>query len=207
VPFSGIWHADVQLDRSVGTVAGPQVLELAGSQWSCAPVRFGDYAGTRRVRLVGGTGGWRTSVPSALLPSPFTSPLGVPISVVLATASTIAGELPPSLVGYPGSPLLGPAYVFKSGPMSLVLQDVLGDAWWMDPTGVVQTAPRAPTPIVSEWSAVAYDGACGELHVATDAPGDWMPGATFIGPVASGTVSRVAHELTGDTLRTKAILT
>jgi hypothetical protein len=212
VPYSGIWHADVMLDRALpAPLVGPQVLVLSGSTWACAVVRTGDYAGVRSARLVGGAGGWRRLVPGAALPPPLISPVGVPVALVLSIASTLAGELPVNLAGYTGSPLLGApplggAFVYQAGPMSLVLQDVLGDAWYMDPTGVVQTAPRLPTLIVSPWAATAYDGASGIVEIATDFPGDWQPGATFVGPVVSGTISRVTTTLTSGSLRTEVML-
>jgi hypothetical protein len=213
VPYSGIWHADVTLDRVLpAPLTGPQVLTLAGSTWACSVVRSGDYAGERRVRLVGGQGGWRTEIPAAGLPPPFVSPIGVPVALVLATAAGIAGELPPNLAGYVGSPLLGGpplggAYVFQAGPMSLVLQDILGDTWYMDPTGQVQVLPlRPPTPVLSPFTVTAFDGAEGQAEIATDAPGDWMPGVTFVAPNLSGTVSRVAHVLGKDSFRSQVQL-
>lgn len=210
VPYSGIWHADVELDRVLpAPLVGPQVLTLSGSTWACSPVRSGDYAGERRARLVGGTGGWRTPVLGPELPPPLISPIGVPVALILLLASSLAAELP--VAGYVGPPLLGApplggAYIFQAGPMSLVLQDILGDGWWMDPTGAVQAIPRTPTPIVSPWVATAFDGAQGMIEIATDSPGDWAPGATFVGVTASGTISRVTHELTAGKLRTKALL-
>jgi hypothetical protein len=212
VPYSGIWHADVVLDRALpAPLVGPQVLVLSGSTWACAVVRTGDYAGVRSARLVGGSGGWRRLIPSVALPPPLISPIGVPVAIVLSLASALAAELPVNLAGYTGSPLLGGpplggAYVFQAGPMSLVLADVLRDAWYMDPIGVVQTAPRLPTLIVSPWTCTAYDGATGIYEIATDAPGDWQPGATFVGPTVSGTISRVTHVLTSGNLRTEVMV-
>lgn len=206
VPYSGIWHVDIELDRVLpAPLVGPQAFVLADSTWTCAPVRSGDFSGERRARLVGGTGGWRT--PFVVVPAPLSSAIGVPIPLILSTASTAAKELP---VTYVGPPTLGgppfAAYVFQAGPPSLVLQDVLGDSWWMDPTGAIQTAPRDPTPIASPWTATAFDGAKGELEVATDSVGDWMPGASFLGPTVSGTVSRVVHEMTRDKLRSRVMI-
>ena len=211
VPYSGIWHADVTLDRVLpAPLVGSQVLALAGSTWACAVVRVGDFAGVRKARLVGGTGGWRR--PVLVPPPPFTSPLGVPIALVLATAAGLATEAPPNLAGYVGSPLLGSpplggSYVFQAGPMSLVLQDLLGDDWWIDATGTVQVAPvRPPTPILSPFTCIDFRGDEGIATIATDAVGDWTPGATFLGPTISGTVSRVTHYLRHDGLRSEVMI-
>jgi hypothetical protein len=212
VLYSGIWHADVMLDRAPpAPLVGPQVLALAGSTWACAVVQVGDYAGVRKARLVGGTGGWRRPVLAPELPPPFVSPLGVPIALVLAAAAGLARELPVNLAGYIGSPLLGSpplggAYVFQAGPMSLVLHDLLGDDWWIDATGQVQVAPvRPPVPIVSPWTCTDFDGSKGTYEIATDSPADWVPGAVFVGPTVQGSVSRVTHHLDGTKLRSVVI--
>jgi hypothetical protein len=209
VPYSGIWHADVVLDRVLPTpLAGPQVLTLSGSVWACSVVRVGSFAGSRSVRLVGGLGGWRRPVLAAELPPPLISPIGVPVGIVVLLAAGLAAEPPPNIAGYDGPPLLGQAplggsYVFQSGPMSQVLQGLFGGTWYMDPTGAVQVVRiRPPTPILSPWTCVAFDGASGIYEIATDAPGDWMPGASFVGPTVSGTISRVTHELSSGKLRT-----
>lgn len=91
--------------------------------------------------------------------------------------------------------------------MAQVLQDVLVDDWWMTAIGVIQTGPiRPPTPIVSPWTAIAYDGAAGILEVATDSPGDWMPGALFANAIVQGSVSRVSHVLSAESLTSTVML-
>lgn len=213
VPYSGIWHADVVLDRVLPVpLVGPQVLTLSGSTWVGAVVRSGSYAGSRGVRIVGGTGGWRTPIPAAALPAPLTSPVGVPVAVVASMAAGMALEAPPNLAGYVGPPTLGTAplggsFAFQSGPMSQVLQCLFGDDWYVDSTGVVQVLPiRPPTPIVTPWVATAYDGAAGILEIATDLLTPWLPGAVFVGPIVQGTVTRVTHTLASGSLRSTVML-
>ena len=184
VPYSGIWHADVSLDRAVDTT-GPQVLIIGSYTWTAATVRAVDFAGTRRLRLVGGVGGWRTAVP----PQQYLSPIGVPTVTVLSDVAALVQEIPP-VVDPSLAPTVGTAFDRQGGLASLVLQQVCGDQWWMDPTGTVQTSIRAPTPIVSPFTVQAVDGACGRYVIQTEAPGDWSPGSTFTSPLVSGTVSR-----------------
>jgi hypothetical protein len=201
LPFSGIWHADMvlQSDSVVGT---PQALMLDGTTYVCAPVRVTDFAGRLMIRVVGGQGGWRTPINA----KQYSSPAGVPSSTVLLDAASEAGELPPVVVASVPS-VLGPGWVRPAGVASLTLRQVLGDAWWLDPSGVVQTAQRAATPIASPFTVIDVHGSPGIVEVATESPGDWVPGATFSGPTQSGTISRVLHRVTGDRLRTEVMVT
>jgi hypothetical protein len=190
----------VYLDRApIVPIVGPQVLTLAGSTWTCAVVRTEDFAGQRMVRVVGGTGGWRSTIPFKQYAGP-----ALPIAIVLTDAALAALELTPSTVGFLGPQVLT-GYWRQTGLASLVLQDILGDAWWMDPTGLVQSMPRPPTLVVSPFTAVAVDGAAGRYEIATDVPGEWLPGVTFVSPTANATVSRVMHTIDGSSLRTEVL--
>jgi hypothetical protein len=202
IPFSGIWHADVTLDRAVGPApVGPQVLTLAGSPYACSPIRAIDFSGERQLRLVGGTGGWRSTVQAR----EYASPVGVPTALVLSETAGQVGELPP-VIAPNVAPTLGPYFCRQADRAALVLQQVLGDGWWMDATGTVQTIPRPTTPIATPFDAIAVDGTCGRYEIASEFPGSWLPGAAFIGPTVSGTVSRVVHVLQNGSLRTEVLV-
>jgi hypothetical protein len=187
-PAAGIWHADVEVAQPIAPPVGPQAIILNNVPYVCAAIRSVIFAGLLSVRLVGGTGGWRSTVP----PMQYASPAGVPISVVLADAAAVAHEIPP-VVDPTVSPILGPAYVRQVGPASLVLQQCLGNAWYMDQTGTVLTAPRIPTPIVTPFQAIAVDGAPGIYEIATDFPTDWTPGRLFASLIVQGLVSRTTY--------------
>lgn len=196
LPYTGIWHADVSLDRPIDTT-GPQILQIGtSSAWTGAVVRAVDFAGVRRLRMVGGTGGWRTSVPF----QQYASPVGVPTVTVLADVAALVLETPPA-VDPSLAPTVGTAFVRQAGLASLVLNQVCGDQWWMDSTGVVQTSIRLPTPVVTPFSIEDVDGAWGRYVVQTESPGDWAPGATFISPTVSGTVSRTMWMVDANGLR------
>ena len=200
LPFSGIFHADVQMAVDVPLTPGPQLLMLAGASYTCSVIRATEEIGYRGVRLVGGTGGWRKAVP----PKQYASPAGVPIAVVLADVAATVQEIPP-VVDPSVPPTVGTAYVRQGGLASQVLQNLLGDAWWMDPTGTVQTAPRLPTPIVTPFNVTKVWGAPGIYEVATEYPSTWIPGMTFLSPTAFGTISRVTHTADGVKLRTEVM--
>jgi hypothetical protein len=200
IPMAGNWHADVVCDVAIDIV-GPQVLTLAGSAWVCTPIRAIDFAGRREVRLVGGQAGWRKPVPS----KQYSLPGGVPTAMVLSDAAIFVQE-PPPVVAPSVSPTLGTGYVRQAGLASLVLQGVLGDSWYMSASGIVQTAPRLPTPIASPFNAIDVHGASGRYTIATEFPADWAPGAVFVGPTVSGTVNLVRHVLRQDSLRTEVMV-
>ena len=203
IPFAGIWHADVELDRALGPeIVGPQILTLAGSTWACAPIRAVDFTGERRARLVGGTAGWRTEVAF----QEFQSPSGVPTSLVVSTVAGQVQEIPPVLA--PTVPAtVGAYWCIQADRASLVLEQVLGKAWWMDATGTIQTALRPPTPIATPFTAISVDGVLGRYEIATEFPATWLPGSTFLAPnmLAPGTVSRVVHILDKGSLRTEVL--
>jgi len=204
VPAQGIWHADVTLDQAID-VAGPQTLLLAGSTWICAVIRAVDFAGVRSLRLVGGSGGWRKPVPA----QQYLSPAGVPTATVIADASTLVQELP-VVLDATALPTIGTGFVRQAAPASMVLWDLLAQnvlqTWWMNPSGVVQTAPRVPTPIVSDFVAEAVKGAAGHYRIATESPGDWTPGSLFASTTVSGTISRVEHRVHRSQLWTEVLV-
>ena len=198
-PYAGLWHADVLLTEAIDAT-GPQVLLFDGEPWACAIVRAIDFAGARGVRLVGGAGGWRTTIPAKQYGQGV-----VTTQHVLTDAALAAGEIPPVLG--PLVPLtVGSGYCRPNDCASYVLQEFLGDAWWLDSTGTVQTIARPPTPIASAFSALAVKGAQGRYEIGTDSPNDWIPGATFLGPTVSGTINRTMHTLTRGTLRTEVLI-
>jgi hypothetical protein len=200
VPYSGAWHADLVLCTPID-VPGPQTLLLGTVAWTCAYVRDIAFAGRRGVRVVGGLGGWRTTIPAKQYGGGF-----IPTQAVLADAAAACGELPP-VVSPTLPPTLGAGWCRGQDVAGATLQRVAGDAWWVDPvSGVVQTGPRVPTSIVSPFVLLDLDGATGVISIATDFPGDWAPGATFLAPTYGGTVSRAMHTIHPDTMRTEVML-
>jgi hypothetical protein len=199
VPFSGLWHADLLLS-SATDIAGPQTLLFAGSSWVCAYVRAIDWSGQRGVRVVAGRAGWRKQVPAKQYGQGV-----IATQQVLADAAAACGEAPP-VVDATVPPTVGSAFLRASGTGSKVLNEVLAGAWWADMTGIVQTAPRLPTPIASSFQAVRVEMAEGLYEITTDTPNDWMPGKSFQNLAVSGTISRVMHEIGRSTLRTEVLV-
>ena len=204
LPWAGIWHADVTLDRAIGPSAGPQLLTLGDLAGTCAVVRSVDVTGARSVRVVGGTGGWRTVVP----PLQYQAPTGVPVALVAADAAALVQEAPP-VVGPTVAPVAGPTFVRQGGLASLVLQSLFADGWWMNMQGVVQVTPRLPTPIATPFDLLDVKGAAGVWKIASvgDILTPWVPGVTFLAPTMTSpaVANRVTHILEGGTLRTEVL--
>lgn len=193
-PQAGIWHADVVCVLPID-VTGPQVLTLGNASWTCAIVRAVDFTGERGVRLVGGLGGWRTTIPAKQYGNGSASALHV-----FSDAAAACGE-PTPVLSASVPQILGLAYLRPNDVASYVLNDVLGDAWWVDSSGVVQTGPRVSVPVASPFNAMNVHGASGMYDIATESPGDWAPGNTFASDVVSGTISRTMYRIRKDTLR------
>ena len=204
IPFTGLWHADALLDRAID-LSGPQVLTLSDFVGACFVVRAVDFTGARSVRLVGGTGGWRSLVP----PLQYANPAGVPVVTITSDVAATVGELPP-VIGPTVSPVAGPAFVRQGGAASLVLQDLFGASWWMDSTGTIQATPRVPTPIATPVDVLEVRGSSGIYRVASvgDILTPWVPGALFLSPTMTSpaTINRVCHILESGVLRTEIMV-
>jgi hypothetical protein len=198
IPWSGLWHADLALVQTTN-VAGPQILNLIGVPWSCAYARAVDFAGQRGVRVVAGAGGWGKTIPAKQYGQGT-----IATQQVCSDAAMACGE-PSPVIDASVPSTVGAAFLRQSGPASLVLQQKLGDSWWADTTGTVQTKPRTGS-VSSAFVATHVVGAEGWYEIATEFPGDWMPGVAFSGPTVSGTVSRVTHVLGKGTLRTEVLV-
>lgn len=203
LPWAGIWHADITLDRAID-IAGPQILTLSDFVGTCAVVRAVDFTGARSLRVVGGTGGWRTALP----PLQYQSPTGVPVAMICSDAASLVQEAPPVL-GPTIPPTVGPSFLRQAGAASLVLQSLFADGWWMNPAGVVQVTPRLPTPILAPFDVLNVRGASGIYQIASrgDILSPWIPGSTFLSPTmtAPGVVNRVCHVLEDGRLHTEIL--
>jgi hypothetical protein len=200
-PYSGLWHADLVLATPTD-VSGQQTLNFSGTTWHCAYVRAVDFTGERGVRVVGGFGGWRTTVSAKQYGGPGAS---IAVLMVLADAASACGEPTPILdASVPSS--VGGGWARQSGLASQVLYQILGSNWWVDRvTGVVNTGFRTGA-ISSSFGAMSVKGPAGVYEIVTDHPNDWQPGVSFTGPTASGTVSRLTHIITPNTLRTEVMV-
>ena len=186
MPALGIFHADVVLvDQTQPT--GSQTLTLMGMVMTMAVVRAISFVGARGVCLVGGAAGWRQVVAA----QQFSNPGGLMASTVINPTAALVGESVSIATDFQ----IGLGYARSNDKASCVLDDILGSVWWMSIAGIIQTSPRPATTIASQFTIQSSSGASGVYKVATETPGDWLPGANFALNGVSGQVSRVTHHI------------
>lgn len=201
IPGRGLWHADVTLDKEVPTLAAAGlILLVADLRLTCAVYRKPiPYQGKTRVRLIGGAGGWRKEIPE----KGYKLATGVRLGLLLADAARECGER----ITLADDRILGFHYSRDRAPAMRLLNRWLADEWWIDADGMTRTGPRPASLVASPFSLLGYDGARGVATVATEKPGDFLPGRTFRAPTmaATLTVGGVTHSITKGALRTEVL--
>ena len=177
VPFYGAWAADLMLATDapisiarMGCRVTLGTLVLVGTVYRSAP-----FAGARAVRLVGGAGGWRNSVPMRA----YFASGGITLGTVLGDAAKDSGEV----LSLSDDGLLSDHMTRPEGPGQRLLRKLVS-LWWIDPaTGATRVASARPTAaITSDFQVISWDAGRGEFSVATEALQDWLPGNTFTSP-------------------------
>lgn len=174
---AGPWYADCDFEADpavsgrVELVVGQ--LKLSGTIDTRAS---GAHTLQRRVRVVGGAGGWGESV----APKAYANDAGVKARTVAEDAARAVGETIGDFV--PRDERVGKAYTRQAGPASRTLEDVLGGvAWWVDYAGVTRAGPR-PRQVLppSSYEVLAYDPRDRIVTLGVD-----NPAAVVIGSVLS----------------------
>ena len=183
MPLYGLWMADIDGDLPE-TFTSPVTLVVGNLSLVGSVVRQGSFAGQNRTRLVGGFGGWRQDVSAAS----YSNPSGVRLSTVLLDLAASCGEQvkPPT-----PDVMVGQFFVREVAPASRILRQLVGPSWYVDALGVTQIGTRPSAAITSPFSVEMFDTDKGEAVIATEDYASWVPGATFSGATASGTVSFV----------------
>ena len=196
IPGWGNWHADIWCDGDlpIGTSAR---IELADLVAVGTVVRDVAWTGQRGVRVVGGAGGWRKAVGA----QQYANPPGLTMSTILSDTATDVGET--VVVAVDRS--VGTQWLRCAGAASDALYALADEGWWVGLDGVTHVGDRLPGAIVSVFTATAVDQPANIVTVATENPADWLPGKTYAGPTASGTIDRVTHHITAMTMRTEVV--
>lgn len=178
VPARGPWFADVVLEGAPD-VAGRVTLQLGRLRLSGTvdSAHAGVYARERRVRIVGGGGGWATLVGARA----YHNDTGVRARTVVDDVAAAAGETLGSF--HPEAERVGTDYVRQGGPASRVLEDVVGAAtWWIDYDGQTHVGERAASAVPAEsYEILDFDPRNRVLELGVD-----DAGAVTVGSVLSG---------------------
>lgn len=194
IPYSGIWHADVEADGVL--VSGAITLKIGSLVLQGTVFRSGFFTGDFHYRVVGGAGGWQKIVPSQV----YNSNSSIKLSLVLNDAAGAAGET----VSLDTDRDIGSFYVRQQAPAARVLNQLTA-SWYVRPDGVTAVGSRSGDMIVSPFDVLnGTNLGIGKVLLATDKPEDFTPGRTFkSSTLSTQTIGGVVHRLDLSKLRTE----
>jgi hypothetical protein len=192
IPLVGAWTADLQLATDQA-IAGQVSVVIGNLTLQGFAYRSQAYGGQTRARLVGGYGGWRTTIP----PQGYGSQNGVKLSTVLQDAASGCGEE----VSIFADVTIGTAYA-RTGFEANVASDVLWQmialghmsAWYVAPSGVTMTGPWPEATVGTPFIPSNQKPDEGIIEIATEDYASWMPGASFSHPLLATTYTSAGVE-------------
>jgi hypothetical protein len=186
VPLIGAWTADVALATAQSLPVGPAIVVIGNLTLQGFVYRSAPYGGQVRARIVGGYGGWRTTIPA----QGYGTSQGVKLSTVVQDAAAACGER----VSIFADVTIGQAFArcsFAASVASDVLWQMIAlgymSAWYVAPSGVTQTGPWPLATVQTPFVPTDQRPDEGVIVVATEDYASWMPGATFTHPLLTGT--------------------
>lgn len=172
----GPWLADCDFEADPD-VSGPVVLTIGtlALKGTIDAHASGAFSLQRRVRVIGGAGGWGATVGAKA----YANDAGVKARTVAEDAARVVGETLGSFV--PRDERVGRAYVRQAGPASRTLEDVIGGvAWWVDYEGITHAGPRPGGVVPSKrYTVLAYDPRDRIVTLSVDEPGDVVIGSVL----------------------------
>lgn len=174
VPDYGCWWLDATLVEPAD-LSGLVTVTLADKTLVGTVVAGAAFEGRAAYRIVGGHGGWGSTLPK----KPYRNDLGVSIGNVIADAATACGEevdidmIPTTRVG--------PHFARAEAAASAVLHLLTPRAWHVAFDGVTKFGTRSSVAYTGDGARtrVVPDGSI--VEVVTDTIGDLMPGVTIDG--------------------------
>jgi hypothetical protein len=184
IPLVGAWTADLTLAGAT-SVSGTVSVVVGNLTLQGTVFRSETYGGQVKARLVGGYGGWRTSVPA----QGYGSSAGINLSLVLGDVASACGEV----VSVGQDAPIGNAFVRVNWATS-VASDVLWQlvaqglipAWYVAPSGTTMVAAWPTTNVQTPFTITDQDADSGIVVVATEDYASWLPGAQFTNPLVQG---------------------
>jgi len=168
----GAWWVDADLVEPVALSGGVEV-KCADVTAQGAIVSGGIVHGKAAYRIVGGKGGWGTSLPA----KPYHNDALIKVATVLADAARECGEA----VGALPTTRLGPHYARAAGPGFETLNLLAPGAWYVDFPGVTQFGARASSVYTGDGTRSRIDPAAGVVDIATDVIANLLPGVIVDG--------------------------
>lgn len=204
IPYCGMFHADVTIDREVSSIPAGSKMTIGDLEMVVTPWRpVAPYQGRTNVRLIGGYGGWRKPLPER----GYSSPAGVRASLVLTHAATACGEK--IEIGSPfASKVVGLHFArVRDEPACHVLNTIARGAWRLDADGITRVGVRTATTLATPLIVTSFDGARGLLVLASEKIRDLRPAVTVqsVTLKAPVTIASLVHTITEKGLRTEAM--
>ena len=173
IPWFGIWTADVKIDvpTLINGHAGGLALTLGNVTMIGTKFRALAFQGAKKLRIVGGYGGWLKMLPSAY----YAQESGLKRSLILRDAAKACGES----VSYDTDVIVGNSYMRAAGPASRVLNQLARSGWYMSLDGITTVGSRSTDTITTPLQVLSADGATGHYQIATEDVAAYMPGRSF----------------------------
>jgi hypothetical protein len=172
----GPWVAEVEL-TDAPALTGPCTLTIGAASFvgAVVAVQAGAFVGSRKLRLVGGAGGWSRTLPAL----DYHNDAGVKAQLVAADAARQSGETLGTFA--PAADRLGPDFVRSAELASGVLERVAGGVtWWVDYAGVTHVGPRPAVAVhAADYELLGYDPASRVVLLAADDVAKLPIGATI----------------------------
>lgn len=182
VPAIGPWSAEVDFSAD-GAVSDPCVLKLGPTLQLTAAIvseQAGVFGLQRKLRLVGGAGGWRQRVE----PKAYHNDAGIKALSVAQDAARLVGETLGDFV--PARERIGNDYVRSDRLAAHVLEDVIGAGvgWWVgfDGRTNVGQRPTAAALATDAYQVLAYDPRARVITLSCDDPAQIQIGTIIAGP-------------------------
>ncbi len=194
VPLYGAWAGDVQL-TGTDTVPTAVTLTLGDLTLKGAVYRQAAFAGTRRLRIIGGAGGW----PKPVTPRHYQHSFGVTRAMVIGDAAREVGET----ANVPVDVSLGADFVrSRPGGGAMLAVDVLrlvgGPVWHIDEAGVTQVSAWPTKSVAGSFQVIDQRPDEGRVTIATETYATWLPGGTFASPYTEGTLQNAGARFSLD---------
>jgi hypothetical protein len=189
-PYQGTWSADVLMAQGI-PVERAVTIKIGDMVLNGTAIRMASFAGSRGLRVVGGSGGWRKN----LAAKGYGNITGVKLSSVINDAARESGEQLSTFTDR----VLGTNWARENGPAERTLR-FLAPGWWMSNDGKTHIEPRVQSAVSTQFTVNSWSGGKGKFEISTENISDWSPGKTFSAPTVPETqvVNSMTVEMTND---------